>query len=512
MTDHDHNVIPFPERGDPREMAEALAAHLLQQGKDPAALVAQILDLGGHRAGGLLPTPSQPTLPPAPDRPRRYRVRVDLDGARPPIWRRLELASDLTLAELHEVLQTAMGWTDSHLHHFLAGAKRDYTVLPFLTDFDEEEGDEGINERDVRLDQVLVDVGDRVHYEYDFGDGWEHTLRLEKVEAEDAAAPRARVLGGRRACPPEDCGGIGGYEQLLDALASGAGDDEHRHELLQWLGDDWDPTEFSAEDTDELLQLTLSSLGGSAGVEAALEVAGTGLSDQLLELVERSSREPQPLAALLAAAELPALEEPDPETKAGMVRPWQHLLDVVGSGLALTPAGWLPPAVVKRIATDLDLLEPWMGKGNREQHLLPLRRIRETATTLGLVRKRKGELVPTTRGLRLAGDPEALWRHVADSLPLGRKDFERHAGAIMLLALAAGERPYDGILRHGPDLLWSAGWPEADGRPPSDDAALEFARPTWHVLGVAGYSPVLRWDEPVRHSGRQLARAALRAR
>lgn len=457
---------------------------------------------------GTLPSRHQPALPPAPQTPQLHRVRVDLDDSRPPIWRRLELSSDLTLAELHVVLQTAMGWTDSHLHHFLAGPERYSGVQPFLTDYDEEEGDEGTNERDVRLDQVLVEVGDSLFYEYDFGDGWEHTIRLEALEEYDASAPRARLLDGRRACPPEDCGGIGGYEDLLATMAEPA-PDPHQRQRLEWLGD-YAPDAFSAEETDELLQLTLSSMGGSAGVEAALVEAGTDFSDVLADLVERSRHEPKLLAALLGAAELTRLEEPELPTRTQAVRPWLHLLEVVGGGVPLTSAGWLPPALVHQIATDLDLLEPWMGKGNREQNLPPVRHLRETATALGLVRKRKGELLPTALGTRLAGAPEAMWQHVAASLPLGRKPFERHAGAIMLLAVAAGETPYDGICRLGSPLLWSAGWTDQARRPPSESAALEYARPTWDVLRVAGCDSRTLRREPVSDAARQLARAALR--
>lgn len=471
MTDPYSNVIPFPTRG---------------------------------------VTPGPPSVAPVPPTPGLLRVRVDLVGSEPPVWRRIELAGDLTLADLHEVLQTAMGWTDSHLHQFFVGPERDYTVQPFLTDFSEDEGDDGIHEREVRLDQVLVGVGDQLVYDYDFGDSWEHAVRLEETRADDATAPRARVLDGGRACPPEDCGGLGGYDELLEALAAGRGADEHQRELLDWLGEGYDPDGFSAARTDELLQLAVSSLGGAAAVESALELAGHGFSDVLADLVERSRRQPKPLAALLTTAELTRLDEPDPVVKAEMVRPWQHLLGVIGSGLSLTQAGWLPPAVVTRIATELDLLENWMGKGNREQNLQPVRLIRETATQLGLVRKRKGELLPTALGTRLAEDPEALWRHVADSLPIGTKDFHRHAGAIMLLSVAAGHSPYDGICRFGPDLLWAAGWSSADRTPPDDFAALEFARATWSVLRVSSPFSKHGSREKAIEAARQLARAALR--
>jgi len=176
-----------------------------------------VIDFLSHRARARV----QPRPEPAPDHPSTYTVRLELDGAAPEIWRRLELASDLTLDALHDVVQAAMGWTDSHLHQF----RMDDRTEPFLTDFAEEEGDEGIHERDVRLDQVLASPGDRLSYDYDFGDGWDHTLELETVSEYDGEV--ARVLDGRRACPPEDCGGIGGHDEIRELLAHPERADEH---------------------------------------------------------------------------------------------------------------------------------------------------------------------------------------------------------------------------------------------------------------------------------------------
>jgi len=346
-------------------------------------------------------------------------------------------------------------------------------VLPFLTDFDEEEGDEGVNERDVRLDQVLIEVGDRLRYEYDFGDGWEHTIKLESIDGYDEGSSRARLVAGRRACPPEDCGGIGGYGQVLEALAA---PDQADIDLLEWLGD-YDPDGFSVADTDALLQLSLGSLGGSAAVEQELAALGRGYDEPLRVLVDRSRRSPKPLDALISAAELSDLAEPDDATKARMVRPWAYFLDLIGVGVKLTAAGWLPPALVTQIATDLNLTESWIAKANREDQTLPVLRIRESATALGLVRKLKGQLVPTAAGRRLAGDPGALWDHVARALPLGRKEHERHAGAIMLLAVAAGETPYRGIQLHGASLLWHAGWAVGNQPPPRAQRSSSPARP-----------------------------------
>jgi hypothetical protein len=152
-----------------------------------------------------------------------------------------------------------------------------------------------------------------------------------------------------------------------------------------------------------------------------------------------------------------------------------------------------------------------MGKGNREQNMLPVKLLRSTATDLGLLRKRNGELLPTAVGHRLAGDPEGMWDHVASSLPLGRTPVEKHAGVVALLASASGEDPPDLIRRWGSDLLWSAGWALPGNLPASSWEVLDFSRPTWNALRVASsdYHSLNRRSVP--EELRQLARSALRA-
>lgn len=168
---------------------------------------------------------------PSQRRPRRadvvtYRVRTDLKGAKPPCWRRLELASDLMLHELHEILQVTFGWRDEHLHKFAAGPTSfyDHDSEHFLNPFDMAQGEDGVPEHEVRLDEVLSEPGDRLFYLYDFGDDWEHLIKLEAVLPRDTAARRAVCTKGRRPEPPEDCGGIWGYE-----LAVAANDPAHPH-------------------------------------------------------------------------------------------------------------------------------------------------------------------------------------------------------------------------------------------------------------------------------------------
>ncbi|HEX6325258.1 MAG TPA: plasmid pRiA4b ORF-3 family protein [Jiangellaceae bacterium] len=191
--------------------------------------------------------------PPSPLRPRRgevvtYQVRIDLKGAKPPCWRRLLLASDLMLDELHAVLQAAFGWFDGHMHQFAAGGSSFYHAdsEQYLTEYDLEDGDEGIAERDVRLDELLVDVGERFFYLYDFGDNWEHVIKLEAVSPRDPDTPRAVCMKGRRPSPPEDCGGIYGYELLT--AANDSSNPRHQEALAKLrnaYGPDFDPSDYS---------------------------------------------------------------------------------------------------------------------------------------------------------------------------------------------------------------------------------------------------------------------------
>lgn len=196
-----------------------------------------------------------PKVRPVPKRVRGFRVRVDLMYAKPPVWRRLVLPGDLMLDEVHEVLQIAMGWTDSHLHKFgVTSEPRRHAY--FLSAYDVSEGDEGVAEEDVRLDQVLTVKGDKLFYDYDFGDGWDHVVVVEEIL--DVPPPTPICLKGKMACPPEDCGGLGGYEELADWVRGGydpkatpmgmpAG------EMRDWLPLDWHPDHFSVDEVNEQL-------------------------------------------------------------------------------------------------------------------------------------------------------------------------------------------------------------------------------------------------------------------
>ena len=174
-------------------------------------------------------------------KPSVFQLHVALQEVEAPVWRRVLVASDTPLDELHRVLNEAMGWTNSHLHQFVF-AKRTFAD----PDFDEEGDFE--DERGVSLD-ALVSVGDRFVYEYDFGDDWMHEVKVEKTLPFETRYTYPVVIGGARACPPEDCGGPAGYERLLSALLNG--DDE---ELVAWVGGFFDPEGFDVNRTNQALR------------------------------------------------------------------------------------------------------------------------------------------------------------------------------------------------------------------------------------------------------------------
>lgn len=255
----DDNVIQFPgTAGDKSHETHArdVVDQLLRQGHTPQEILSSLMTAAPAFD---LPAQREPELLTPPTEPSTYVVRVDLDGAKPPIWRRLHLASDLPLDQVHEVLQAAMGWTNSHLHQFVMGpGAPDHQIAPFLTDFDLSEGEEGIPEAEVRLGQVLGSPGDRLYYTYDFGDGWDHTMRLESVEPR-GEGPAARCVAGRRACPPEDVGGIYRYHEVVELLASPRSrpTDADLGDLLEWLPPGFEPARFDAGAADQEVAVAL---------------------------------------------------------------------------------------------------------------------------------------------------------------------------------------------------------------------------------------------------------------
>jgi len=192
--------------------------------------------LRSRAAAAALPPKRTKSGPPAPI----YQIKVGLRGAKPPIWRRLQVPADVSLARLHTIIQIAFGWHDSHLHVF---------ETPYGS-FGTADADLGHRaEAPVTLEQVAPAVNSKLRYIYDFGDDWEHDILVEKVLDRDHTATYPQCTGGRRAAPPEDCGGVWGYADLVDTL-NDPNHPEHQ-DRLEWLGlddtADFTPDRFDAE-------------------------------------------------------------------------------------------------------------------------------------------------------------------------------------------------------------------------------------------------------------------------
>jgi hypothetical protein len=176
---------------------------------------------------------------------RAVQLKVTLKGIRPPIWRRLVLADSCSLEELHWVIQKTVGWDNDHMHAFYIN-KIEYAHYETAREC-------GVFcDEDFSLHQVIKRRGQRFTYEYDFGDGWVHEILVEKIEPVDRQTLLPRCLKGARACPREDCGGVGGYEAMLEAK---------RHptkESLSYWGEpswvlDFDPERFDLAAVNERL-------------------------------------------------------------------------------------------------------------------------------------------------------------------------------------------------------------------------------------------------------------------
>ncbi|WP_164104377.1 IS1096 element passenger TnpR family protein [Candidatus Laterigemmans baculatus] len=181
-----------------------------------------------------------------------YVFKITLVRSKPLVWRRIE-TRDVTLGNLHEQIQTAMGWTNSHMHQFEIGGQR-YTDPRFL---DDEFGDFGARDySDITISKLVDRYGSKLtmHYEYDFGDGWEHKVVLEKTTEAEAKTKYPRCTAGKCACPPEDVGGVYGYADFLLVIS----DPEHpdHEDLMEW-GGPFDPKHFDHHEATRAMQLGL---------------------------------------------------------------------------------------------------------------------------------------------------------------------------------------------------------------------------------------------------------------
>ncbi|MFH1704224.1 MAG: plasmid pRiA4b ORF-3 family protein [Nitrospirota bacterium] len=177
---------------------------------------------------------------------RVYQFKITLKGIKPPIWRRIKVSETYTFWDLHVAIQDSMGWTDTHLHHF--------EIKNPATGMREEIGipDEDFIDMTIRpgwkweIANYFSSQNDKAEYIYDYGDDWEHSIKLEKIFQRNEGIEYPVCTGGARACPPEDCGGIWGYQDFLEAIMDPK--NPQHEEMLDWIGGDFDPESFDAKD------------------------------------------------------------------------------------------------------------------------------------------------------------------------------------------------------------------------------------------------------------------------
>jgi len=206
-----------------------------------------------------------------------HELKITLYGSKPPIWRRVAVPSDMRLGDLHGVIQIVMGWDNYHLHQFVVRNRRpkltkeELSALARSSQWDklamrmcrdrclsdpQFELEEAEDEGKVMLSELAPSVKSKFIYEYDFGDGWEHLVEVVKIGPPSEGIKYPVCIAGKLACPPEDCGGIWGYYEMIEAL--NAPKHEQHKEFVEWIGGKFDPERFDLEQINaELAKLRL---------------------------------------------------------------------------------------------------------------------------------------------------------------------------------------------------------------------------------------------------------------
>lgn len=178
------------------------------------------------------------------------QIKVSLNESNPLIWRRLLVEKTATFMDLHDFIQEAMGWENCHMFDFRVG--KSHIGEPdemFEEDF---AGRKFMNANTTVLDSMISKTKQKFEYEYDFGDGWIHQVLVEKFLPRDEKIKYPQCLDGEMSCPPEDCGGIYAYYDMLDILADKK--NPEREDMIEWLGADFDPKRFDVAEANERLK------------------------------------------------------------------------------------------------------------------------------------------------------------------------------------------------------------------------------------------------------------------
>lgn len=526
------------------------------------------------------------------------RLHVDLEHSFPPVWRRIEVSADLRLDQLHDVVSQAMGWDDVHLHGFRSAFRGEAgVVMPTLltdaelddahdTDDDraghdcdadgvDDVGDVGdaggvhllggvrdlhsttgvrageVHESQVSVGEVLAEVGDVLHYDYDMACGWRHVISVEGVRARAEGEPRAALLAGERACPPEDCGGVWTYNDIVAVLTGEPVEGLQPHpddvlDQIDWLPEEFDPEVFDLPAARErVVAVDLFDLPPPMPPLASMTAALGDLAGSCDTKGRRA------LALLLADARLDALSllethrratarEGDEKGEKGSV-----VVDTAtafqaggGAGAPLPPelddAACLP--LVAPFRALLDAIDATPGGVPAGEQCPFSRGLVTAAVALKLVSCSGGLLrrhsAPEASRQGTAS-PRALATLIARHLPLGEAPHEVDAGILALLCAASGLTKHEIVASGAPGqsrrvttlcrtIIEDAGWRTRAGRVGEETMAF-WADETWSVLSLLSGGDGFESDRhPSRgdDSGfpggrvpaavRSLARAALR--
>jgi hypothetical protein len=177
-----------------------------------------------------------------------YQIQITLKGSKPRIWRRLLVKADTSLYDFHRIIQVSMGWYDAHLHQFVKGNNYYADIIS------EDDGwEDAIDYDGMVISDLLKNEKDKIIYEYDFGDNWEHQIILEKILELDEEKTYPCCIKGKMNCPPEDSGGVWGYYDILNLLQKP--DHEEYETYKEWIGEDFDPEYFDINEINDNLKM-----------------------------------------------------------------------------------------------------------------------------------------------------------------------------------------------------------------------------------------------------------------
>ena len=178
-----------------------------------------------------------------------YQIQISLKRSKPKIWRRILVPSELSLPDLHKIIQTTMGWTNSHMHQFV---KEELFFKEWTVEDDFWDTQYDVDYKNKKISDLLKQEKEQIIYEYDFGDGWEHDIILEKIHPFNDKTECPVCLDGKLNCPPEDCGGPSGYSNMLEIIKQP--DHEEYDTYNDWLGGGFDAEYFNKDEVNELLK------------------------------------------------------------------------------------------------------------------------------------------------------------------------------------------------------------------------------------------------------------------